>query len=166
MWGGARLPACADSWVVRDPKAPPSPAKVRREKGGATGYGLLCEKAQRDGVGHGFVAGGGRVEVVSAVVVGAEAVGLARVARYGVEVDDCVEVAGGANPLVDGLAVGFAARARVVVIGAYVGRDGCADDAESVRVGAGDDLFVGGNDIFCALDMFCFGYFCSAGETS
>jgi len=53
--------------------------------------------------------------VVSAVVGGKELVGVLGIADDGVEIDDGVEVARGADPLVDGLAVGFAERAGVVV---------------------------------------------------
>ena len=49
--------------------------------------------------------------MVAAVVGGEQVVGVGGVANDAVEVDDGVEVAGGANPLVDGLAVGFAERA-------------------------------------------------------
>ena len=106
---------------------------------------LLREEGEGDGVGDGAVACGGRVEVVSAVVGGEELVGMAGVADYGVEIEDGIEVAG-ANPGVDGLAVGFAEGAGVVVGGADVGGDGGSEDAEAVGVGAGDDLLIGGKN--------------------
>src|SRR6266567_6946003 len=73
--------------------------------------GLVGEEGERDGGGHCFVACGGGVKVVAAIVGGEELVGVLGVADYGVEVDDSVEVSGGADPLVDGLAVGFTERA-------------------------------------------------------
>ena len=85
--------------------------------------------------------------MVTAVVGGQEAVGMLRVADYGVEVDDCVKVTGGANPLIDCLTVGLAEWAGVVVVRPDVGRDGRSVDAESVRVGTCDDLLVRGENL-------------------
>ncbi len=84
--------------------------------------------------------------MVAAVVGGEQLVGVLGVADYGVEIDDGVEVAGGANPVVDGLAVGFAQGAGVIVVGADVGGDRRAVDAQAVGVGAGDQLLIGGED--------------------
>ena len=86
------------------------------------------------------------MEVVAAVVGGEEVVGVGGVTDYLVEIDGGVEVVGGADPGVDGLAVGFAEGAGVVVVGAEVGGDGGSVDAEVVGVGSGDDLFVRGED--------------------
>ncbi len=84
--------------------------------------------------------------MVATVIGGEEAVGLLGVANDGVEIDNGVEVAGGADPLINSYAVGFAERAGVVVIRAGVGSDGGSDDAEGVGVGAGDNLRVGGEN--------------------
>jgi len=104
------------------------------------------EERQGDGLGHGAVAGGRGVEVVAAVEGGQHAVGLVGVARGFVKVDDGVEVPSGANPLVDGLAVGFAGGAGVVVARPGVGCDGRSDDGDAVGMGAKHDLLIGGED--------------------
>ena len=103
------------------------------------------------------------MEVVSAIVGGAEAIWLAWVADYCVEVQDCVEMAFAANPLVNGLTIGFGQRAGMIVIRADVRRDRRADYAESVSVGADDDLLVRGEDPMHALGMRCLRYFSFAG---
>lgn len=76
---------------------------------------LWQEYRNGDGMGHGFVAGGGGVEVIAGVEGGEELVGVGGIADHGVEIDCPVEMAGGANPLIDGLAVGFARWARMVI---------------------------------------------------
>jgi len=101
--------------------------------------------------------------VVAAIVGGEEMVGVGGVADYGVEIDDRVEVVGGADPGVDGLAVGFAEGAGVVVVGAEVGGDGGSVDAEVVGVGSGDDLLVGGEDSLDECGVLRGGDFCVAG---
>ena len=52
--------------------------------------------------------------MVAAVVCGEELVGVRWVAEDLIKVEDGVEVAGGADPGVDGLACGFVVGARVV----------------------------------------------------
>lgn len=85
--------------------------------------------------------------MISAVVSGAETLGVGRVAGDLVEVDDGVEAAGGADPGVDGLAVGFAGGVGMVVIGAGEGQNGGANDADAGGVGAKDNLLVCGGDV-------------------
>ena len=102
------------------------------------------------------------MEMVSAVVGGAEAVWLTRVADHAIEIEHSVEVAFAANPLVDELSVGFAWWARVVVVGADVGRDRRANDAESMGVSADDNLLVGSEDSLHALGMRRLRYFAFA----
>ena len=51
------------------------------------------EESERDGLGHGFVTGRGWMQVISAVVGGQQMIGVLGIAKDGVEVDDCVEVA-------------------------------------------------------------------------
>ena len=104
--------------------------------------------------------------MVAAVVGGEEAVGLLGVADDLVEIDDGVEVAGRADPLIDGYAIGFAERAGVVVIRAGVGSDGGSDDAEAVGVGARDDLRVGGEDALDESSVLGCGGFGEAGEAA
>lgn len=104
------------------------------------------EEGEVDGFGHGSVAGGVGVQVVAAIFGWKHAVGVGGIADGLVEVDEAVEVAGGANPGIDGLAVGLGGRAGMVVVGSAVGGDGGADDADAVGVGADDDLLIRGED--------------------
>jgi len=83
--------------------------------------------------------------VVAAVVGGEELVGVLGIAGDGIEVDDCVEVAGGSDPLVDGLAVNKWIRTGVVVSGADVGCDGSAVDLKAVGMGSRDELLICGD---------------------
>src|SRR5579871_271304 len=69
---------------------------------------LFGEEVEVDGVGNGFVAGVAGVEVVAGVGCGGEDGWVRGVLRGFVEVDEAVELVGGADPLVDGLAHGFA----------------------------------------------------------
>ena len=69
-----------------------------------------------------------------------------RVAQRSVEIDDGIEISAGANPFVDFLAVGFGARAGMVIVGAGERRDGGAVNFDSLLVGALDDLLVAGFD--------------------
>ncbi len=68
------------------------------------------EEGERDGFGHGFIAGGRGVEVVSTVVGRAKVIGLTRIADNAVEIENAIEVPLTANPLIDRLAVGFTQR--------------------------------------------------------
>ena len=76
----------------------------------------MREEVEGDGVGYGFVACRVGVEVVAAVVGGEELVGVLGIAEDLIEVEDGVEVAGHANPGVDGLARGFVGGAGVVEV--------------------------------------------------
>jgi len=106
------------------------------------------------------------MKVVAAVVGGQEMVGVRGIADDCVEVDDGVEVAGVANPGVDGLAIGFAQGAGVVVVGASVGRDRGSIDAKLVGVGARDDLLIGAEDSLDESGVFFGGDFPVAGEAA
>ena len=63
---------------------------------------LLCEELQIDGVGHEFVAGVVGMQMIAAVGVGREVHWILRIARGGVQIDDRVEPASAADPLIDG----------------------------------------------------------------
>lgn len=84
--------------------------------------------------------------MVAAVVSRDEAVGMLRVAHDDVEVDDGIEVAGSADPLVDGLAIGLAERTWMVVGRTDVGSDCRAVDSQAVRVSPLDNLLVHGDE--------------------
>ena len=106
----------------------------------------MREELEGYGFADGAVARGAGVEVVAAIVGGEHAIGMGGVADDFVEVEDGVEVAGGEDPGIDGLAVRFGGGTGVVVVRAGEGRDGGADDLDAVSVGAIDDLLIGGED--------------------
>jgi len=116
---------------------------------------LLCEEFEVDGFAHGFVACVAGVELVAGVVEGEEHAGVGGVGRDFVEVDDAVELAGGADPLVDGVAHRFAGGGLIFC--ADVGGQGCADDLDAVGVGAGGELAESGDEVFGGDDVVGFG---------
>ena len=69
------------------------------------------------------------MQVVAAIEGWQKMVWVRGIADDRIEVDDGVEVSGGADPGVDGLAIGFAQRAGVVVVGADEGGDCGSEDA-------------------------------------
>ena len=91
------------------------------------------------------------MEVVAGVVEWKKHAGVRGVGRYFVEVDDAVELAGGADPFVNGLSY-LLAGGRLILC-ADEGRQGRTDDFDSVSVGAGgelaeaDDEVIGGDDV-------------------
>jgi len=54
--------------------------------------------------------------MIAAIEGGQKLVGMIRIANDGVEIDYSVEMACDANPLIHGLAIGFAQRARMVIV--------------------------------------------------
>ncbi len=116
---------------------------------------LFGEEFEVDGVAHGFVAGVAGVEVVAGVVEREEHAGMGGVRGDFVEVDDAVELVGGADPLVDGLAHLFTGGG--VVFGSDVGREGCAVDLDAVGVGAGGELAEAGDEVVGGDDVVGFG---------
>lgn len=112
---------------------------------------LFGEEFEVDGFAHGFVAEVAGMEMVAGVVERQEHAGVGGVGGGLVEVDDAVELIGGANPLIDGLAYGFAAGGLIFCTDE--GSEGCSDDLDAVGVGAGgelaeaDDEVLGGDDV-------------------
>ena len=84
-------------------------------------------------------------------------IGALRIGKGFIEIDDGVEVAWGANPLIDGLAIGFVRGWRMVVVGIGVGQNRCSQDLDMLRVGAGDDLFIRRQDAMDKGVLFCMG---------
>ena len=84
--------------------------------------------------------------MVAAVVGGEQLVGVLGIADDGVKIDDCIKVAVGADPLIDGLAVGFTEWSGMIVAGADIRCDGGAIDPQAVGMGARDDLLISGKD--------------------
>ena len=95
--------------------------------------------------------------MVAAIVGGQQPIGMLGVAHDGIEVDDGVEMAGCANPLIDGLAIGLAERAGMIVVRSNIGRDGGPVDAQAMCVGASNDLLVGGEDALDERGVFAGG---------
>src|SRR5215467_12120769 len=83
------------------------------------------------------------MKTIAGIELWKQAIGMLRVARDFVEVDQRVEVPGRSNPLVDRLPVRLAARSWVVVLRTGKGKQGSANHLDSVRVRAGHDLLVG-----------------------
>jgi hypothetical protein len=89
-----------------------------------------------------------------------------RIADDGVEVDECIEVPGSADPCVDGLAVGLAEWSGVLVVGARIRRDGGSVDSKAMSVGAFDELLVGGDEAVYEVGVVRGGHFSRAGESA
>ena len=75
------------------------------------------------------------MEVVAGVVEREEHAGVGGVGGEFIEVDDAVELVGGADPFVDGLAHVLAGRGLVFCADEWC--EGCAVDLDAVGVGAG-----------------------------
>src|SRR6185503_1417030 len=80
-----------------------------------------------------------------------QAIGMARIARQLVEVDNRIEVSGGSNPLIHGLPIGLNLRPGMVVLGSHERHDGGANYLDSMRMSTGDNLLIG---ITQAADFF------------
>src|SRR5579859_7159493 len=82
------------------------------------------------------------MQMIAAVICGKQAIWMLGVADDCIEVNHPIEVSCGANPLIDGLAVSFAERSGMVVIGAEVRSDRSPKDTQAVSVSTDDDLLV------------------------
>jgi len=71
-----------------------------------------------------------------------------------VEVDDSVELIGGADPLIDGLTHSFAC-GRLVFCADERG-EGCADDLDAVGVGTSGELAEADDEVLCGDDIVGF----------
>ena len=101
------------------------------------------EQRQIDRRSHAFVTGVPGVEMVAGIGSGIEDRGIGGIARDLIEVDDAVEDAAGADPLIDGFAHLFAGWRGVV--GADIRSEGSAEDFDAVGMGARDKLGEGGD---------------------
>lgn len=88
------------------------------------------------------------MQVIAEVVCRKHLVGVRGVGGELVEVDYGVEVTGLANPLVDCDAVGLVRWRGMVIAGADIRKNRCAEDFDAVRVGAKDDLLIGADHLF------------------
>src|SRR5579864_4916425 len=77
-----------------------------------------------------------------------------RVAQYRIEVDDRVEVAGGTNPLIDGLTIGLAERPRMIVVRADVRSDRGPNHTQTMGMGPYDDLLICGDHLLHSRRVF------------
>src|SRR6185312_14762425 len=100
------------------------------------------EQRKWNGFAHGAVSGWRGVQMVATVVGRTQTVGPAWVAHGLIDVKHRVKASGGADPCVDGLPVGFVGRIGMVVVGAHVERDGCADYADSMGMGSENHLLI------------------------
>jgi hypothetical protein len=139
LGGAVRESHCRSASCVGTPSARSPPFLA--------GLGPVAKEGDGDGVGQGPVAGRVEVEVVTGVVRRKQPAAVVRVADRAVEVDDGVEPAAGADPPVDRLPRLLADAVRIVVAGAVERGERGAVDAEALGVGAGDDLFVGADEV-------------------
>ena len=116
----------------------------RVSKGGHDSFGplrllwLYGEELQLDGVAHHFVACVVGMEMIARVVSGQEGVGMIWIPDRRLKVDDAIESAAGANPVIHGLANCFAVLG--VVAGAMVRCQRAADDCYAMSVRTHDHL--------------------------
>ena len=82
------------------------------------------------------------MQMIPGVVLRKQAVGMGRIARDLIEVDDLVEVAGRPNPLIDCLPVGLAARTRMIVVRPRVRKNRSPYHLDSMSMGSKNDLLV------------------------
>ena len=87
---------------------------------------------------HGFVSGGRRVQVIAAIEGGQQAVGIIGIANHCIEIDNTIEMADDANPLIHG----SAQRTWMVIIRTYVWCNRRAEYEETMRVRAFNQLSV------------------------
>jgi hypothetical protein len=66
------------------------------------------EEAERNCLAHCLVSGWRRMQMIAAVKSRQQTIGLRRILHDLVEIDEGIEVSGGADPFIHGLAVGFA----------------------------------------------------------
>lgn len=95
------------------------------------------------------------MEVVAGVVEDEEHAGVSGVGGDFVEVDDAVELVGGAYPFVDGLAHFFAGWGLIFC--SDVGCEGCTENLDAVGVGAGGELAEADDEVFGGDDVVGFG---------
>jgi hypothetical protein len=69
---------------------------------------LLCEKIQGNGLTHGAISCGRRMQVITAIVEREHLVGVLRIGDHLVEIDLRIELSRRSNPMVHGLPIGFA----------------------------------------------------------
>src|SRR4029078_8943081 len=74
---------------------------------------LAGEQAEVDRVGHGLVPRVVHVQVVAGIELLLDLRGRGGIADSRIEIDDAVVRLAGSNPVVDGLALGFAFRSRI-----------------------------------------------------
>ena len=77
------------------------------------------------------------------------------IAHHRVKVNHIIEMTGRANPLIHRLSIGFAERPWVIVIRSDVRSYRRSDHANSMRMGAQNDLFVGMQNLTCSSRVLC-----------
>src|SRR5688572_17561435 len=89
-----------------------------------------------------------RMNAVARVVIGQQLIGIVRIAQGQVVVGDAVEVPAGADPMIDGQALGFILGCvNAAEWGAAVRRYGGAVDSQPVLSRAADQLSQAGDDL-------------------
>lgn len=96
--------------------------------------------------------------MIAAVIGWQQAVGLLRIAHRLIKIDDCVEVAGCANPLIDRLAVSLAAWAGMVVVRSCIRCNRCAYDTNAMGMSADNQLLIRAKNTMDEQGMFRWRY--------
>lgn len=106
------------------------------------------------------------MQMISTVVRRQQAFRMSRVAGSLVKVDDGIEVARCANPLIYGKAVRLAIRSGMIIVGAGIRKNGRADHFDSVGVRSHHKLLVRGKNATDKSAMFGQGNFAGAGKAA
>src|SRR5450432_1495310 len=128
----------------------------------------LSMREERKGYGfaHCFVTRGRWMQVIAAVENGEQMIGMLRIAHYSIEIYDCVEVTGGANPLIHGLSVGLTQRPGMIISRSHI-RSNCRPvNTQAVRTGARYQLLIRGEYSLYQGGMFRGRYFAVPGESA
>src|SRR5512140_3745056 len=86
------------------------------------------------------------MQVVAAIVLGGEPIGMVRITRQFVEVEHSVEMAWRSDPCINRLPVSFRFGTGMVERRAYERHDGRTEHLNTMRVSAPDHLFVCADD--------------------
>ena len=81
--------------------------------------------------------------MIAAVVGGKQAIRMDRISSQFVEIDDGIEMAALANPLVDRKAINLIGRSWMIKIRPHVRENGRADNFDPVGMSSRDDLLIG-----------------------
>src|SRR5579859_4391317 len=93
---------------------------------------LVCKKRQRNRVRHRFIARRRWMQMIAAVVGREQLIRVLRVAHYGVEIENRIEMPGTPYPRIHRLSVRLAQRSWVVIVRAHIRCDGSPVDSQTM----------------------------------